>query len=290
MAVPFLGCEYDQGFLKFPFLPDSFQWLKISTFGVCMATSFLAANFFTQKEFARLKIEPKMADTIVILAIIGGVCGSKIFFVLESWNEWSGWSEMWSRLFSGGGLTWYGGFILAALLIYLYTVKVIKLNSLYILNVLTPALAIGYAIGRLGCILSGDGCYGIQCPYNWPAPFAMAFPHGANPWYTIVNQYGDPNVIVYNTPLFESIFSFGLFLFFWVKRKIAWVDGTKLVLFVLLHSIFRFFIEFIRRNPTDVFGITQAQFISICLVVASMGYFVYKRSEIIRLIKGVAQK
>ncbi len=285
LAMPFLGCEYDQGFLKFPFFPDSLQWVKVSTFGILMAGSFLAANFFAQKEFFRLKLDPTMADTIVILAIVGGVSGSKLFFLFESWNEWSGWSEMWARLFSGGGLTWYGGLLLVMLLIYFYSTKVMKISFLYLSDILVPALAIGYAVGRLGCVASGDGCYGIQCPYSWPAPFAMAFPHGANPWHTIVNQYGDSNVIVYNTPLFESIFSLCLFLFFWAKKKVEWISGSKLFCFLAAHSIFRFFIEFIRRNPKDIFGITQAQLISLFIFISFLIYIFYKRNEIMHLMK-----
>ena len=73
IGVSFLGCEYDQGFLKFPFLPNSLQWVKISTFGILMASAFLMANLFTQKEFSRLKLDPRMADTIIILSIVGGI-------------------------------------------------------------------------------------------------------------------------------------------------------------------------------------------------------------------------
>ena len=250
-----------------------------------MASSFLAANFFVQKEFFRLKFDQKMADTIVILCIVGGVAGSKLFFLFESWNEWSGWSEMWARLFSGGGLTWYGGLLLVMLLLHLYIIKIMKMKTLRVFDILVPALAIGYAVGRLGCVVAGDGCYGIQCPYNWPAPFAMAFPHGANPWHTVVSQYGDPNVIVYNTPLFESMFSLGLFFFLWAKRKIEWVNGARIILFLASHAVFRFFIEFIRRNPKDVFGITQAQFVSILIVIGCLLYVFYNKNEIMRLMK-----
>ena len=290
IGVSFLGCEYDQGFLKFPFLPNSLQWVKISTFGILMASAFLMANLFTQKEFSRLKLDPRMADTIIILSIVGGILGAKIFFVLETWNEWSGFGGMWSRLFSGGGLTWYGGLLLVLLFIHIYTKKVVKIPTLRMYDILIPALAIGYSVGRIGCVVSGDGCYGVQCPYDWPAPFAMAFPHGANPWHTVVGEYGDPNVVVYNTSLFESMFSLGLFVFFWMKRETEWVSGSRFVTFIMAHSIFRFFIEFIRRNPKDVFGITQAQFVSLILILCSIIYFIYKRNEIIALIKNKQQE
>ena len=152
-------------------------------------------------------------------------------------------------------------------------------------DTLIPLVSISYAVGRLGCILSGDGCYGIKCPYNWPAPFAMAFPYGANPWQSVVSQYGDPNVIVYNTPLFEALFSLAIFIYLWNIRKNQWFPGLKTVFFLVLHGIFRFFIEFIRRNPEDVFGMTQGQFVSIVIILISLAYCIYNRNGIIQFYK-----
>ena len=100
-GVSFLGCEYNHGFITFPSLPDSFQWLRISTFGVFLAAAFLVSNFLIQKEFHRLRLDTRIADTVVILAIIGGVLGAKIAFLFETWNSWFGFDGMWDRFFFG---------------------------------------------------------------------------------------------------------------------------------------------------------------------------------------------
>ncbi|MCS6972043.1 MAG: prolipoprotein diacylglyceryl transferase, partial [Leptospiraceae bacterium] len=180
-----------------------------------------------------------------------------------------------SHLFSGAGLTWYGGFILASALI-IFILWRHKVNILFGVDVLTPMLALGYVFGRTGCILSGDGCYGELCTMNWPAPFCMAFPNGAASWSDWLAKYGggNPNATAINTPFFEAAFSFLCFLFLWAVRKKSWPLGSKFFLYLFLHALFRFLIEFIRLNPRDVFGVSQAQFISLILMALSLGYAV----------------
>ena len=263
--LSFLGFQYDAGFIKFLFLPNSLSWIKISTYGIMLALSFLVANFILQKECKRLNIEEKIADNIIIISIIGGIIGAKIFFVIETYEDWSGFSQLFDRLFSGAGLTWYGGLLLVLLSIWVYS-KVIKIPVIRIFDICTPSLSLGYAVGRLGCVVSGDGCYGVKCPYNWPAPFAMAFPNGASPWQEIIDHYGDINVVVYNTPLFETMFSTLVFIFLWNIRKKTMPIGVMFFIYIGAHALFRFFIEFIRLNPRNVFGLSQAQFISLVLL------------------------
>ncbi len=278
--LSFLGCEYDHGFIKFSFLPESLSWVKISSYGLVLAITFLVCNIVLQKECKRLNLPTKIADNIIILSIVGGIAGAKLFYTLETWNEWYGFSSFIDRFFSGAGLTWYGGFLLATFFIYLYSRR-LKFTFLETFDFCTPALAIGYAVGRLSCFVSGDGCYGIKCPYDWPVPFAMSFEYGASRWQDIIDKYGDPNVVVYNTPLFESLFSFVLFLIFWLTRKKTLSSpGIRFFIFVAAHSVFRFSIEFIRLNPKDVFGITQAQFISIILFILSVSFLIFSQRHI----------
>jgi phosphatidylglycerol:prolipoprotein diacylglycerol transferase len=278
------SCHYDRGFLVIDFLPQSLFFSKISTYGIMLALGFITANFLLQKEFDRLKMEPKLADNLIIIIAAGGIIGAKIFFVWESSNDWHGWIGFKNALFSGGGLTWYGGFLTALLFSFIYLRRK-KIPFLRITDIGVPMMAMGYVFGRMGCIVSGDGCYGIACPYDLPAPFAMAFPHGAAPWEEIIRMYNDENVIVYNTPFFEALFSLMLFSYFWAIRKKEWPLGVKFATFVMFHSIFRFLVEFIRLNPRDVFGVTQAQFLSIVLVIGSISYYIYKRKEITKSLK-----
>lgn len=285
-GVPFLGCHYDQGFLKPEFLPGPLGGLKLSTYGIMMALGFLTANFILHKEFTRLNLPIKMADNLIIIIAIGGILGAKVFYIWETSAQWSGWAGFVDRFFSGGGLTWYGGFIVASLFSYFYLRKN-NIPFLRMADIGTPSMALGYFFGRMGCLVSGDGCYGEVCPYDWPAPFAMAFPNGAavSSWNQIVSEHG-PDAVVYNTPFYEGFFSLLLFAYFQRTRMKEWPLGTKFFTFVILHSVSRFFVEFIRLNPRDVFGVTQAQFISLTLIVVSIAYIAYRRREIAQGLQG----
>ena len=243
--------------------------LKISTYGIMLAISFLFANFLLQKEFTRLNISTKLADNIIISAVIGGIAGSKIFYAWEVGEPIS-----FSIMLSGGGLTWYGGFIVAGSIIaFLIVREGLKFSKLA--DIITPALAAGYGFGRLGCLFSGDGCFGQVCPTNLIFPLGMAYPDGA------VQSFAK----VYNTPFYESAFSFLMFAFFWKIREKEWPNGFKFSIFLILHSLFRYLVEFIRRNPRDVFGITQAQFIAICVIGATALFFLYRHKDVETLFK-----
>jgi prolipoprotein diacylglyceryltransferase len=104
----------------------------------------------------------------------------------------------------------------------------------------------------------------------------MSFPNGAASWTEWLAKYsnGNPNATAINTPFFESAFSFLCFLFLWGVRKKKWPLGSKFFLYLFLHALFRFSIEFIRLNPRDVFGVSQAQFISLVLMALSAGYVI----------------
>jgi len=286
IALAGSGCKYEYGSLVSTILPETFWVHEVSTYGIMMALGFITANFLLQKEFHRLGFKPQIADNLILLVAAGGILGAKIFFVWEISSEWSGWEGFRKNFFTGAGLTWYGGMVVATLFGYLYLRKV-KIPFFRVADIGTPALAIGYMFGRLGCLVSGDGCYGTACPYDLPAPLAMAFPNGAarSVWLELEREFG-PDVVVYNTPFYEAFFSFALFLYFYKIRETEWPIGVKVVTYVFLHSIFRFLVELIRLNPRDVFGVTQAQFLSIILVAVSIGYYIYKRKEIIQSVKG----
>jgi len=241
-----------------------------------MALGFLTANFLLQKEFHRLNIDPKLADNIIILAVVGGIVGAKVFFLWESSSQWHGFSGFTKMAFSGGGLTWYGGFIGAAVAIIAYILKK-NLSLPLVSDVLTPISALGYTFGRMGCFVSGDGCYGKICDISMPFPLCASFPHGAVP----------STEMVYNTPFYEGLFSLLLFFIFWQLRTRTWPGGLRFPMFLIFHSIARFLVEFIRVNPKDVFGITQAQFVSLAIFIGSIVYFVVKRNDLtILLSKG----
>ncbi|MBL8032395.1 MAG: prolipoprotein diacylglyceryl transferase [Leptospiraceae bacterium] len=264
------ACTYREGMLKSTII----SWAQVSPYGITMALAFYSAFLLIEREFPRVGLKVQLGDYILLAGVIGGIVGAKIAYVIEIRNtpEFMQ-GSLFSHLFSGAGLTWYGGFILASAAI-IFILWRNKVNILFGIDTMTPMLALGYVFGRSGCIFSGDGCYGGLCTMNWPAPFCMAFPNGAASWADWLTKHapGNPAATAINTPFFESAFSFVCFLFLWGIRKKQWPLGAKFFLYLFLHALFRFSIEFIRLNPRDVFGVSQAQFISLILMAISIGY------------------
>jgi phosphatidylglycerol---prolipoprotein diacylglyceryl transferase len=264
------ACSYKEGMLKSTFV----SWAQVSPYGITMALAFYSAFLLIEREFPRVGLKVQLGDYILLAGVVGGIVGAKIAYVIEIRNspEFMR-GSLFSHLFSGAGLTWYGGFILASAAI-IYILRRNKVNILFGMDLLAPMLALGYVFGRAGCIFSGDGCYGGLCTMNWPAPFCMTFPNGAASWseWLMTHSNGNPAATAINTPFFESAFSFLCFVFLWSVRKRDWPLGSKFFLYLFLHALFRFSIEFIRLNPRDVFGVSQAQFISIILMVISVSY------------------
>lgn len=271
--------EYNRGYLFFPPVTRVWPWFKISLYGLCMAIAFLVGNYFLQREIHRRKLPAYVADNIILIALFGGLLGAKLFYFVEGPNRWSPFISTYDLFFRYGGLTWYGGLLLAALLIFYYLKKK-SISPLSLADYSVPLLAFGYGMGRVGCLLAGDGCYGIAAPPDMPFPWAAAFPNGSAPWMAIVEHYNNVEVKVYNTPLIEALFSFTLALFFYIARffkSITKWRGALFYAFLFLHSLARFFIEFWRLNEKIFFGLTQAQVISIIVGTFSLFFLVYVR-------------
>lgn len=270
--------EYSRGYLFLPYFIKSFPWLKISLYGLFLSLAFLFANYFVHKEIARRGLPQKIAGTLTLLSLFGGLLGAKLFYFFEGTNNWSSLVSTYDLFFRYGGLTWYGGFLLATGLITLY----LKIKSIAVLSVadsMVWILAFSYALGRLGSVLAGDGSYGIAAPEHIAYPWAAAFPNGSAPWLQMVERYQDVNLRVYNISLMESVFSLALGIIFYValflKRWQNFKDGWLFYSFLLLHSLSRFVLEFWRLNEKIFFGLTQAQTISIILFAFSFFYLIY---------------
>jgi phosphatidylglycerol:prolipoprotein diacylglycerol transferase len=126
------------------------------------------------------------------------------------------------------------------------------------LDLASPAAAVGYAIGRIGCLTSGDGDYGI--PSN--LPWAMGFPEGIDPT--------PPGVRVHPTPIYELIV--GLVIAWWLWKRLAKARSTGEVVgeYLVLTGVARFLVEFIRRNPKILLGLSNAQLASLGSVAAGV--------------------
>jgi phosphatidylglycerol:prolipoprotein diacylglycerol transferase len=197
--------------------------------------------------------EPADALGIVALTVVAGIVGAKLWHVLDSPAEFraDGWSVLWST----GGFAWFGG-LLAGIIALWVQGRQAGLRGLRMLDLASPAAAVGYAIGRIGCLTSGDGDYGI--PSN--LPWAMGFPEGIDPT--------PPGVRVHPTPIYELIV--GLVIAWWLWKRLAKSRPTGEVVgeYLVLTGVARFLVEFIRRNPKILLGLSNAQLASLGSVAA----------------------
>jgi len=291
------------------YIPNPFGWEGPSTFSIMMMLAFLTASYLYPKELQRRKLDPEHADWFIFLGIIGTLIGAKIFFIFEIWDQifvdfpgfdskyiyplthWYGFpgaTGLWSNLFSGAGLVFYGGFLFGLLFIYIF-IKKHNLSLSGYLDALAPSMAIGYGLGRIGCFVSGDGCYGFATTTRIPL-LVFEF-HGAHP----------SGVPVWNTPIIEAFFSF---LFFYYFQKYARFQNFKpfslTFQYLFLHGTARLLIEFLRVNKAVIpfiepppmvnipdpghnpeflsgyywHGFSISQYISILLMLVSVYYFI----------------
>jgi phosphatidylglycerol---prolipoprotein diacylglyceryl transferase len=224
--------------------------LTLQSFGLMFALAFLAAGALIAKRLKEIGEPVDWAYEIGFAALIGGVVGSRLYFVVENWDSVK--DDLLGNLLSGSGLVWYGGAIGGALAVLLWAWYRGFLR-LALLDLTAPALALGYAVGRIGCQLSGDGDYGE----HWDGPWAMAYPDGTVPTTEEVHP----------TPIYETL-AMGLGAWILWRLRDRFRPGALFALYLVYAGAERFLVEFIRRNEAVVFGLTSAQLESAAMMLA----------------------
>jgi phosphatidylglycerol:prolipoprotein diacylglycerol transferase len=218
----------------------------ISSYGVMMALAFLVGGFTVRWQLKKRGERPDFAWVLVITAVIGGILGAKIHYLIIHPEEWP------SNLWSGRGLVWFGGMIGALLLAAIVTL-ISKVKLWVVMDGAAYAMAAGYAVGRMGCFLVGDD-YGKVTNLPW----GMAFPKGSPPI----------DVPVHPAQLYEILASLVIFaLLLWVIQPHVKRDGVMFFIYLILAGVERFLVEFVRTNPAVALGLTQQQWISIALFI-----------------------
>ncbi|MBJ7354975.1 MAG: prolipoprotein diacylglyceryl transferase [Thermoleophilaceae bacterium] len=228
--------------------------LTLQTFGLMFALAFIVSGLIIGRRLKELGSPVDWAYELILAAAVGGVLGAKLWFSVAE-GEWST-----DQLFSGTGLVWYGGALGGAVAVaaYAYWRKIL---SLTLLDVCAPALAAGYAVGRIGCQLSGDGDYGKPTDAWW----GMAYPDGTVPT--------PPGVEVYPTPIVEVV-TMGLFAIVLWRFRNRWHPGVLFGVYLIGSSVERFLIEFLRRNEDVALGMTLAQITSVALALIGVAFVV----------------
>lgn len=234
-------------YIHLPFWPH-----EIPTFGLMLWLAAVVGGLVMDRSFRRSGIKAD-AVAMVLFAVLAGIAGAKIWHILDTPSEFQ--QEGWRVLWSSGGFAWFGGLV-GGISALLFQGIQARIGAVRTLDLAAPAAAFGYGIGRIGCLLSGDGCYGQPTSLPW----GMSFPHGVEPVY----------VPVHPTPIYEFLGAMLIGAWLWKRGGKSRPVGCILGEYLILTGIARFSVEFLRRNPHVLWGLSNAQLASAGSVVAGI--------------------
>ena len=242
--------------------------IEITGYGLMMMVGFLTGGWAIQRELRRRGLNEEYASDIVVAAVIGGIIGAKLWYVVLTRDP--------GALVSRSGLVWYGGFIGGAAAVYLNGLRK-RVPTRITCDLVAPALAVGYALGRVGCFLVQDD-YGIPTSLPW----GMKFPEGLPPSTALRlnSDYGVPIpdgvnplevLAVHPTQLYEVAAMLVAFWALWRLRTHVRAAGWLFGAYLLFAGTERFLIEFIRaKDDRFLAGFTVAQLASIIIAAAGV--------------------
>lgn len=267
-------------------------WLGLAVMSIIVGLKFREdrKQRLPKPEERMSKVGPEFfMGNITAMALIFGFLGAKLFHIFEDWTNFT--NDPWGSIFSTGGWTFYGGLIGGGAAVLIYCRRK-GMSMLRVLDVGAPGMMISYALGRLGCHLSGDGDWGVvnttQAP-SWMPAWLWSYDYPNN-----VIDAGIPipgcdaahcfrlEAPVFPTPLYEFIAGMLLFAVIWYARKRFSVPGLLFCLYMVLAGIERWLVETIRVNTRYEFlgmDFSQAQLISVCLMLFGVigGWLLFRR-------------
>ncbi len=265
--------------------------------GILVAIVFIAIKWWEKNKQKLNKPEERIVriwphdrvGDIVLYAALFGFLGAKIFHNLENWTDFA--ADPIGALISFSGLTFYGGLICAGIAILLYAKKH-NITIIHLLDAMATTMMLAYALGRIGCQVSGDGDWGIvntqPKPFSWMPDFLWAYQYPHNvvgegiPIKDCVGNYCNQLPLpVYPTPLYEIIICLLLFGVLWMLRKKIKVPGQLFSCYLIFNGLERFLIEKIRVNTkyNMLFNPTQAELISFTLIILGIVLFVFSTKK-----------
>ena len=247
---------------------------SIGTFGLCLWLASVFACWTLYANFRRFGVD---ADAIGVAAYttVGGVIGAKLWHVLEDWTLLV--HQPLAVLFDRAGFAWFGG-LLVGIAVLLWAGRQAKIGGLGMLDLAAPAVSVGYGVGRIGCLISGDGDYGVPTSLPW----GMSFPHGLVPTQQRVHP----------TPIYEFVVALGIAWYLWRraanKGKTAPLPLGQLTgEYLVLSGVARVLVEFIRINPRIYWGMSNAQVASIGSIIAGFALILWAKRRRVPFVAAV---
>lgn len=234
----------------------------ITGFGIVMMLTFLMGGWILDRELRRLNFNTEYAGDMIFVAVIGGIVGAKLWFVVLNGGP----------LFDRSGLVWYGGFFGGTLAVILNGWRR-RVPVRWTAQLVAPVLAGGYALGRVGCFLVGDD-YGGPTSMPWGVRFPMGSPpstaENLRLFHVQVADSVAPNTVmaVHPTQLYETLIMLVVFALLWRWRTMSRGTGWLFGAYLIFAGVERFFIEILRAKDDRLFGaFTVAQVASITIIL-----------------------
>ncbi|HOJ93309.1 MAG TPA: prolipoprotein diacylglyceryl transferase [Dictyoglomaceae bacterium] len=228
--------------------------IVIYSWGTFVALGFLVGILLAMRWAKREDIDPDHVLNVSVWSIISSIIGARVVYVIKYWNAYKSNPVTILHLWDGG-LIFFGGFITALVVILLY-LRRYKIPYWKFLDLIAPSVAIGTAIGRIGCFLNGC-CYGYETPLLWGVRFPniYGYRHAAQLYYTVA---------------FLIVFVYLLRV-----RKRQTFEGEVATNFFIYYSLAFFIVEIFRDNPRNFLYLTGSQVVS--LIVMVFGVYAYRR-------------
>jgi phosphatidylglycerol---prolipoprotein diacylglyceryl transferase len=220
------------------------------SYGVMAVVAMVAAGFVVQRLSRRLGLQSGVAVELTVAAVIGGLASARLYWIVEHWHEVRG--NLMHAVSGGAGFTWYGG-LLGGVVAVIIMARYRHLPLGVVANAMAPAVALGYAVARIGCLLAGDGTYGRPSGLPW----AIAFPHGMVP----------TSVPVQPTPAYETLAMLAVFGVLYRMARRPQPGWHVFAWFLVLSGVERFGVEFLRINPPWLLGLTPPQWFALTSVL-----------------------
>ena len=237
-----------------------------------VAVAFLVATYLAARRAEKEDIPSQTIFDLSLYILISALLGARIFHVLQHYSSYDSFTDIlkvWQ-----GGLAYYGGFILALIVAVLY-LRWKKLPIFKVIDIFAPSLILGVSIARIGCFLAGC-CFGKPTSLPW----GVTFPEGSLAWI----ELGQKLVKIHPTQIYSSISLFCIFIILLILRKHMKFSGQLFLLSVILYSVHRFLIDFLRYYTPDerVGSLATSQVVSIfsgTIAIAILIVFIVRQNS-----------